>query len=108
MPSKAGLCKSSIDFRLTSHWFPCVQSNRGVKDVIPIKYPGSVALTITCPPLWLESSPRPGDQFVFVEDCFGYVSAKEYVYGKRTCKPAEGFGLNAQIFCKKPIVVWAK
>jgi len=56
----------------------------------------------------ISTSLCPGDQFVFVEDCFGYVSAKEYVYGKRTCKPAEGFGMNAQQFCKKPIVVWAK
>ena len=56
----------------------------------------------------ISTSLCPGDTFIFVKDCFGYVSAKAYIYGKRTCKPAEGFGMNAQQFCKKPIVVWAK
>ena len=46
-----------------------------------------------------------GDKFVDLTIMYEEVMAKEYIYGKRTCKPTDICNRNNNIYCKEPVMV---
>jgi len=49
-----------------------------------------------------------GDKFFDLTIVFGRVEIREYVYGKRTCKPTKMCNMNNNRYCKEPVLVWHK